>query len=122
MSYAQHVSTRATPQSEPIPGKDQVQNSAGGYSFAVDKWTRLNRFLVLGNEGGSYYVSERELTLENAAAVLDCFTEDPERTIRTIVDISVEGRAPKNDPAVFALAMLVFSWRIAGTRTTGDLL
>ena len=37
-----------TPQSEPIPGTTQVPNSAGGYSWKVDDWTRLDRFLVLG--------------------------------------------------------------------------
>lgn len=49
--YAKHVSTRRTPQSQPIPGQPMVPNSAGGYTFAVDDWTRLERFLILGNEG-----------------------------------------------------------------------
>ena len=35
----------------------------------MDDMTRLQRFLILGSEGGSYYASERKLTLENAAAV-----------------------------------------------------
>jgi hypothetical protein len=33
-----------TPQSQPIPGSAQVPNSAGGYAWAVDDWTRLHRF------------------------------------------------------------------------------
>ena len=104
--YASHVSTRVTPQSEPIPGKPQVANSAGGYSFAVDCWTRLERFLILGCEGGSYYASERKLTQENAQCVRDCAALDAKRTVQAIVDVSLYGRAPKNDPAIFALAML----------------
>src|SRR4051794_26387733 len=52
--YAQHVSARQTPQSEAIPGSSQVANSSDGFSFPVDDWTRLDRFLVLGAEGGSY--------------------------------------------------------------------
>ena len=28
--------------------------SAGGYAWAVDRWTRLDRFLVLGSEGGTF--------------------------------------------------------------------
>ena len=36
-----------TPQSMPLKG--QVPNSAGGFSFAVSDWTRLQRFLVLGH-------------------------------------------------------------------------
>ena len=75
--YSRHVSTRVTPQSEPIPGEPMVANSAGGYSFAVNKWTRLDRFLVLGSEGGSYYATERALTIENAGATKACLAEDP---------------------------------------------
>jgi len=103
---ASHVSTRVTPQSEPVPGKPQVPNSAGGYAFALDCWQRLDRFLVLGTEGGTYYIGERQLTKENAAAVLECAQQDPQRTVDRIVEISDAGRAPKNDPAIFALALL----------------
>src|SRR5919109_1715233 len=104
--YRTHFSKRgATPQSLPIPGSSQVPNSAGGFAWAVDDWTRLRRFLVLGSEGGSYYASERTLTRENAQAVERCLTEDGPRTVTEIVRLSEEGRAPKNDPALFALAM-----------------
>ncbi len=103
--YGKHFSTRQTPQSEPIPGSIQVPNHAGGYVFAVDDWTRLDRFLVLGAEGGSYYASERQLTVENARGVQRCITQDGGRTVHRIVEISESGRAPKNDPAIFALAM-----------------
>ena len=104
--YAQHVSTQQTPQSEPIPGTAQVPNSAGGFTWQVDDWTRLQRFLILGNEGGSYYASERKLTQENATAVLKCATADPGRTAEVIATVSEGGRAPKNDPAIFALALM----------------
>jgi 60 kDa SS-A/Ro ribonucleoprotein len=103
--YARHVSTRQTPQSEPIPGSHQVPNSAGGFAFAVDDWIRLDRFLILGAEGGSYYASERALTVQNAEAIRRCLEADGRRAVDRIVAISEAGRAPKNDPAVFALAM-----------------
>ena len=45
----------------PIPGAGQIANSAGGYAWAVDDWVRLDRFLVLGSEGGTYYIGERDL-------------------------------------------------------------
>ena len=95
----------ATPQSEPMPGTAQVANSAGGFSFAVDAWTQLRRFLILGSEGGSYYASERKLTAENANAVFACLDLDGARVVREIVEISQSGRAPKNDAALFALAV-----------------
>lgn len=105
--YAQYVSTKVTPQSQPIPGTAQVANSAGGFTWQVDCWTRLDRFLILGNEGGSYYANERAMTVKNVAALDECAAADHARTVNRIVEISEGGRAPKNDPAVFALAYLV---------------
>lgn len=100
-----NFSTVQTPQSEPIPGTNQVKNSAGGYSFEVTKWTKLDRFLILGTEGGSYYVSESKMTKDSCKAVQECIAEDGIRTVKRIVEISDAGRAPKNDYALFALAM-----------------
>lgn len=104
-NYAKHVSTQKTPQTEQIPGKKQVKNSAGGYVFQIDDWSQLDRFLILGSDGGTYYTSERKLTIENAEIISRCLAEDGVRTVSKIVEISVSGRAPKNDPAIFALAM-----------------
>ncbi|MBC8103316.1 MAG: TROVE domain-containing protein [Cytophagales bacterium] len=106
MAYLKNLfSTKRTPQSEPIPGSTQETNSAGGYSFAVDDWVRLERFLVLGGEGGSYYATERALTLANAKGVQRCIHADGPRTVARILEVSEAGRAPKNDPAIFALAI-----------------
>jgi len=96
---------KATPQSQPIPGASQVMNDNAGYAWAVDDWTRLDRFLILGSEGGSYYASEQKLTRESAEAVLRCIAADGARVVARIVAVSDEGRAPKNDPALFALAL-----------------
>src|SRR5205809_7830569 len=105
MSYLKRYGTRRVPQWAPIPASDQVPNSAGGFAWAVDDWTRLRRFLILGSEGGSYYAREQSLTRENAKAVERCLAKDGVRTVAEIVRVSDEGRAPKNDPAVFVLAM-----------------
>lgn len=104
-NYGKIYSTRSTLQSRPIPGSNQVANSAGGYSFPVDDWTRLDRFLILGTEGGSYYAAERALTRDSAAAVGRCLDADGKRFVNRVVEVSTSGRAPKNDPAIFALAM-----------------
>lgn len=104
MDYAQHFNTRATPQTEKADAR-QVENSAGGFTFQADDWSRLDRFLILGSEGGSYYAGERKLTRENAEVVERCLTANPERTVAKIVEVSAAGRAVKNDPAIFALAM-----------------
>ncbi|MCC2668903.1 MAG: hypothetical protein K0Q72_1374 [Armatimonadetes bacterium] len=110
MTYLNHVlSTKQTPQSAPIPGSEQAPNSAGGYAWAADDWTRFDRFLILGTEGGSYYATEASLTLENAEVVRRCVEADGERAVRRIAEISFAGRAPKNDPAIFALAVAASS-------------
>lgn len=105
MSYATKFSPTKTPQTEPIPGSKQVENSAGGYSFQVDKWMQLRRFLILGCEGGSYYANSQAMTRDNAVSVMECANEDAGRTVQEIVDVSVGGKAVKNDAAVFALAL-----------------
>lgn len=111
MNYSSHLNPLNTPQTAPI-APEQVKNNAGGFVFTLDKWKRLERFLILGNEGGTYYAGERALTLENAKVVTECVAEDPSAAVELIVSISVSGRAPKNDPAIFALA--VASITIAG--------
>jgi len=105
MSYLTRFSPRRTRQSEPIPGTSQVPNSAGGFAWAVDDWARLRRFLILGSEGGSFYASEWALTREYATATWTCIERDGARAVAEIVAISTEGRAAKNDAAIFALAL-----------------
>ena len=107
MNYRRHYSTLETPQSEPLAG--QVQNSAGGHAYPVDDWVRLDRFLILGSEGGSYYATEHKLTRDNAKAVERCIAADAARVVRRVVEISDSGRAAKNDPALFALALCTTS-------------
>jgi 60 kDa SS-A/Ro ribonucleoprotein len=102
-NYARIFSLFKTPQSQPIAGT--VANSGGGYAFPVDDWVRFERFLILGSEGGSYYAGERQLTRENAEAVIRCIAEDGVRAVGYLVEVSASGRAPKNDPAIFALAL-----------------
>ncbi len=107
INYAKLFNRRVTPQSQPIPGSTQVRNSNNGYSWQVDDWTRLDRFLILGAEGGTYYIGERELVKQNHDALIRCIKADGVRAVNRIVEISDAGRAPKNDPAIFALALVV---------------
>lgn len=104
MSKYAKLMTEPVPQSEPLNDR-QVENNAGGFVFQIDDWARLERFLILGSDAPTYYQKAEGLTRENAACVLRCYAADPARTVKTIVDISVAGRAAKNDAAVFALAL-----------------
>lgn len=101
-------STRRTTQTERADAR-QVENSAGGYSFAVDDLARLRRFLVLGTDGGSYYAGQHELTTQNAELVVRLAAERPTELLDEVVRVSVAGRAPKNDQALFALAIAAAS-------------
>lgn len=107
--------TKSTPQNESIPGEKQILNNAGGYVYAVGAFKQLERFLLLGSEGGSYYVGEHKLTKENAINTIAAIESDGAKAVRTIVEISESGRAVKNDPAIFALA-LAASAKDAATR------
>ena len=105
--YAEHFSPKQTNQMEPIPGEEhkQVKNHEGGYVYKISSWKQLDRFLILGCEGGSYYASEEQMTVDNAKAVIRCLEENPNRVIGRVVEISESRRAPKNDPALFVLAL-----------------
>ena len=59
-----------------------LDNSVRLHYNAVDDWTRLDRFLVLGSEKSTYYVQARELTRRNAEAVLRCIGNDGRRSHR----------------------------------------
>jgi len=103
--YTQHFNG-LTSQSEPIPGENQIKNNAGGYGYQISPWSQFTRFLILGSEGGSFYVGEKKLTIENAQNAIVCIKEDGVRAVNLITDISENTRAPKNDPAIFALALV----------------
>lgn len=104
MDILSRISTRRTAQSEPADPR-QIPNAAGGYTFAADDWARVHRFLTLGTDGGTYYTSAAELTLENADVVFRAAASDPVALVQAIVEVSEGGRAPKQNPALFALAI-----------------
>jgi 60 kDa SS-A/Ro ribonucleoprotein len=109
------VSTRRTPQSRRADQR-QVRNAAGGYAFAVDDWTRVHRFLTLGTDGGTYYASARDLTMDTAAVVIRSAAKDPVGLVRRIVEVSEAGRAPRQNPALFALAVAAAAPDVDGRR------
>src|SRR5260370_7073881 len=105
INYAKLFNRRVTPQSQLIPGSTQVRNSAGGYSWEVDDWARLDRFLILGAEGGTYYVGERELVKQNHDVLVRCIKSDGVRAVNRIFEISDRRPAPKTHPALFPLPL-----------------
>jgi len=65
------------------------------------------RFLILGSEGNQYYVTEKQLTMNNAKNILGMVQNDGVSVVNTVVEISTSkpARAPKNDACIFALAI-----------------
>ena len=96
-----------TSQQEPMIGRtDQVKNDAGGYVFKSDPMQLLDRFLILGTEGGTYYCDEKKHTKLNAEAVIALIKRDGgQAVLDRAVEVSTQGLAPKNDYAIFVLAL-----------------
>jgi 60 kDa SS-A/Ro ribonucleoprotein len=85
--------------------EDQVVNNAGGYVFSQDAWLKVRSFLILGAEGGTYYVGEKELTKQNTTNLQACLKENGPKLVQLIREVSVNGLAPKQAATLFALAL-----------------
>lgn len=103
-AYSKHIST-PIPQSKPL-NESQVKNNAGGYVFQVSDKTRLERFLILGSDGSTYYQKAPDLLEGNLTFVVDLIKRDERLVLDTVLEISTSGRAYKNSPALFVLALL----------------
>ncbi len=97
---------RSTPATEQAR-EDQVRNNQGGFTFEIDDMERAKRFLILGSEK-SYYQAGGKLSLENAETLARLAKSDrAAELVNLIVDVSVSGRAPKQSPGLFALAVVI---------------
>lgn len=93
-------------QQQPIFGRtDMVKNDAGGYGFEITPQERLERFILIGSEGGTYYVGEQKLTEDNAKSILQMLKTDGSKVVETVVDFATNNRAPKADAGLFVLAL-----------------
>lgn len=97
------INPRQTPQSQRADAR-QIPNAAGGYAFKIDDDARIHRFLTLGVSGGTYYTTEKDLTKDNAEVVLANAAGRGQWLVEQVVAISEAGRAPRQNPAIFALA------------------
>lgn len=98
------INTKRTAQTERADSR-QVENNAGGFTFTVSEWDRLQRFLILGTDGGTYYVKQADLTKQNVDFVKALLQKNAAEVIRLTVDVSDNGRAKSNSPALFVLAL-----------------
>jgi hypothetical protein len=113
ISVAKNPASRAhVDQRTGLPG--QVANNAGGFSFPLGLRTECLRYLILGGKSatGNYYQSAGQVDTAISRAWLlaiskaDTFKE----LLADLVNVSVDGRAPKQEPTMMALAAaIVFS-------------
>jgi 60 kDa SS-A/Ro ribonucleoprotein len=108
-NYIKNTNSKATPQNLPIPGREaeMARNNAGGFTFVADEFSQLRRFLILGSESNTYYQTAQKLTEQNAKNVLAAIKKDGQLVVNIVVEISEAGRAPKNDFALFVLALVL---------------
>lgn len=98
----------ATPQNRRTPGRtDEVMNNAGGFTFKVSDRDRLERFLILGTDGGTFYVGEKALTKSNIDFVKSMIVTSERMVVDTLLDVARNNRAAKNSPSIFTLALLL---------------
>ena len=93
----------------------QEKNSAGGYVFVTDGETRIRRFLTMGTYG-TFYVNTRDTTADNGGVLLDWAKNRSSRLVELTAEISVAGRAPRNGPALLALAAALSLGDVEGRR------
>lgn len=101
--------------------KGQKTNHAGGYTFVIGDLERVKRFLIMGSEA-SFYQSGAKLSLENAKT-LQKVASGTEEQVRELIDlivgVSVAGRAVKQQPALFALALTIATTEHASVKNYG---
>lgn len=101
MSYFNRLNTRGYQ----VPAPAMVTNNGGGMGFKIDPWKQLDRFLVLGTESGTYYVSERKLTDINFQLVKDLLIQDGIRVVNAVADVLQNRRAYKRTVSNYVLAL-----------------
>ncbi len=107
MTYKFYTQPKATPQTQPIPGREaeMIQGRSSGYGFDAGQWAQLRRCLLMGTANGSFYADKRELTDEFADIVLACVEQNPQRVAEAIAYAS-DGHAINNSAPIFALVLL----------------
>jgi len=112
-SLAQSANTRAlqrnTPVTQAIPGRtaEMAANNGGGFSFKLDNWSKLDRFLIIGTEGGTFYANAQTLNANSLTVAKQLILENGNRVVDRCVEISQAARSRNNDYALLVMAMIL---------------
>lgn len=82
-----------------------VKNNAGGYTFTVAPAQLLQRFLVLGTAGGTYYANETDHTQQAYEGVKAAVKQLGVSAVDIIKQAVQAGAAPRISPILIALAI-----------------
>ncbi len=85
--------------------KKRASAPAGVSPAALDPWPLLDRFLLFGTEAGTYHASAPRLTPDQALNAVTLIKSEGLQVVARCADVSRSGRAPKNGPAVYTLAL-----------------
>jgi len=107
-----HAARIRIPQTIGLPG--QVANNAGGYSFHLPLEQEWIRYLIIGSksDNGNYYQCGGAIATTISKCIMAAVSSAATcaHLIRDIVDVSVKGRAPKQEMTMMSLAAaIVFS-------------
>lgn len=98
-----------------------VTSPEGGQVYQLDDYGLVKRWLVTGSFQGTMYDSAEELTKDAGNAFLRLYRAAPLLALNLVVEVSQAGKAVKNDPALFALAlMLVYARDESIRQQVGD--
>ena len=98
---------------------DQVQGAAGGFVWQISDREQVIRYLIIGSEGGNYYQTPQQVSSQCASCVLR-MTRTPDNfkwLINTIRQVSMEGRAAKQESTLLALATAIVFARTPEAKT-----
>ena len=88
---------------------DQIQGTAGGFVWQISDREQVIRYLIIGSEGGNYYQTPQQVSSQCASCVLR-MTRTPDNfkwLIDTIRQVSMDGRAAKQESTLVALATAI---------------
>jgi 60 kDa SS-A/Ro ribonucleoprotein len=91
------------PATKVLPG--MAKNDGGGASYVIDNWTFFDRFLIIGADTGTYYVTQDKNQTRNSDNAVKCIQQNGKRAVERIVEVSDKGLALRNDSAIYALAL-----------------
>lgn len=74
--------------------------------YQLNKWSRLNRFLILGVDRNFYSASQSTRVFENVTVVNECIAESPSKVVAAVRHVLREGLAKNRDACLWTLAQV----------------